>query len=200
MIPGNDIVDLQRATIESNWRRAGYLQKIFSAKEIEDIHTSIDPNKMVWLYWSMKETAYKCISRALKLRFYSPAKLTCDLDDIAESQVRGYVQYEDFKIETSSKVTSEYISTFSRNFAQENHNLILVINPESMENPGQAIRRKIHTYLSNYHSQPSSRFSIIKDTLGIPSLRDFKKGISFPISISHHGRFGSFSLPLIALD
>lgn len=196
---GNDIVDLQRASIESNWRRAGYLQKIFSEKEIEDIQTSIDPDKMVWLYWSMKETAYKCINRALKFRFFAPAKFDCALEDLSEGQAHGYVQYQDFEIQTNSQVTSEYISTFSRNPNLDNHNLTVQIIPECLENPGRAIRRKILAYLSDHGSQPSSHFSIIKDILGIPSLRNVKKDMSYPISISHHGRFGSIMLPTIAL-
>lgn len=198
---GNDIVDLQLASVESNWKRTGYLQKIFSSKEMDDIHSSIDPDKKVWLYWSMKETAYKCINRALQYRFYNPAKLTCAIDELSDnSDMQGIVQYQDFKIETYSRVTPEYISTFVRDPNIDHYKKTLQLDSVDLKNPKQALRRKILAYLDQNNSQSASRFSILKDALGIPSLLDRKKDKTLPISISHHGRFGSFILPFSTLD
>lgn len=197
---GNDIVDLQLASVESNWKRTGYLQKIFSSKEMDDIHSSIDPDKKVWLYWSMKETAYKCINRALQYRFYNPVKLTCAIDEFSDIHMQGIVQYQDFKIETYSRVTPEYISTFVRDSNIDHYKKTLQLNTDDLKNPKQALRRNILAYLAQNNSQSASRFSILKDALGIPSLLDIKKGKTLPISISHHGQFGSFILPFSTLD
>jgi hypothetical protein len=43
---GNDIVDL--AWKESNWKRPGYLNKIFTTKEQLLISSAENPNTMVW--------------------------------------------------------------------------------------------------------------------------------------------------------
>jgi phosphopantetheinyl transferase (holo-ACP synthase) len=58
---GNDIVDLALARKESNWKRPGYLNKIFTTKEQLLISSAENPNTMVWNLWSRKEAAYKII-------------------------------------------------------------------------------------------------------------------------------------------
>ncbi|MFT4791790.1 MAG: phosphopantetheinyl transferase (holo-ACP synthase), partial [Arcticibacterium sp.] len=56
---GNDVVDLKVAALESNWMRLGFLDKVFSEEEQEVILNSENKSQMVWLFWSMKEAAYK---------------------------------------------------------------------------------------------------------------------------------------------
>jgi phosphopantetheinyl transferase (holo-ACP synthase) len=51
---GNDIVDLALARKESNWKRPGYLNKIFTTKEQLLISSAENPNTMVWNLWSRK--------------------------------------------------------------------------------------------------------------------------------------------------
>ncbi|MGB7841855.1 MAG: 4'-phosphopantetheinyl transferase superfamily protein, partial [Salinimicrobium sp.] len=64
---GNDVVDLQLASRQSNWRRKGFLEKVFSAEEQQQIIASARPDRLVWLFWSMKEAAYKAHQRRLQL-------------------------------------------------------------------------------------------------------------------------------------
>ncbi len=44
---GNDIVDLVQARFQSNWKRKGFVQKIFTQKEQELIFSSKNPENMV---------------------------------------------------------------------------------------------------------------------------------------------------------
>ena len=60
---GNDIIDLSLAAIQSNWQRAGFLEKQFTKKEREYILNAADSFLQVWLFWSMKEAAYKCYTQ-----------------------------------------------------------------------------------------------------------------------------------------
>jgi len=60
---GNDIVDLDLAKTQSNWRRKNYLDKIFTTEEQLLISSAKRPDEMVWLLWSMKESAYKIYNR-----------------------------------------------------------------------------------------------------------------------------------------
>ena len=66
---GNDIVDFQKAALESNWLREGYLDKLFCKEEKELILDSKNPHQMVWLLWTMKEAGYKIHFRQ-KFRCY----------------------------------------------------------------------------------------------------------------------------------
>jgi acyl carrier protein len=58
---GNDIVDLALARKESNWKRPGYLNKIFTTKEQLLISSAENPNTMVWNLWSRKRRPIKFI-------------------------------------------------------------------------------------------------------------------------------------------
>ena len=69
---GNDIVDLHYAKHQSNWQRRGFLDKLFTESEQVFIRNANDSEKVVWLFWSMKESAYKIIARQEKCSFYAP--------------------------------------------------------------------------------------------------------------------------------
>ncbi len=74
---GNDVVDLNTAKVESDWRRDGYLEKIFTSNEQEFIHASTDKDTAVWTLWSRKEAVYKIINRESAHRFYNPLSISC---------------------------------------------------------------------------------------------------------------------------
>ncbi|MFA9191657.1 4'-phosphopantetheinyl transferase superfamily protein [Flavobacterium sp. FZUC8N2.13] len=74
---GNDIVDLALARKESNWKRKGFLDKIFTQKEQWLIANAQNPEVMVWNLWSRKEAAYKIYNRETGIREYIPMQLVC---------------------------------------------------------------------------------------------------------------------------
>ena len=57
---GNDIVDLALAEKESNWKRKGFIDKIFTPQEQSLIKTSINQEIIIWNLWSRKEAANFC--------------------------------------------------------------------------------------------------------------------------------------------
>lgn len=68
---GNDVVDLALAQKESNWKRKGFLDKIFTASEQNLILHATNQEQMVWMLWSLKESTYKAYTRvAFKRGFY----------------------------------------------------------------------------------------------------------------------------------
>lgn len=110
---GNDIVDLPLARKESKWRRKGYLDKVFTTHEQHLIHTAADPDCMVWLLWSMKESAYKIVVRENGKRCFAPIKLACQLSDLNAKSAKGSVRYEEKEYLTKSLLTAQYIATVS---------------------------------------------------------------------------------------
>ncbi|NJW54327.1 4'-phosphopantetheinyl transferase family protein, partial [Salinimicrobium oceani] len=107
---GNDVVDLHLAARESNWRRKGFLEKVFTTAEQEIISTSKDKDTTVWLLWSMKEAAYKAHQRAFNL----PVKLNwlaqeCKLLTFSLEHASGEVNVNGNLYFTTSKITSEFI-------------------------------------------------------------------------------------------
>jgi len=104
---GNDLVDLEQAAIESNWKRKGYLAKIFTPSE----QLMIDSSVMVWLLWSMKEAAYKIYSRQTGIRNYAPTSLNCSEINYDEFHITGIVKIEERFFFTQSLFKDSYVYT-----------------------------------------------------------------------------------------
>jgi hypothetical protein len=76
---GNDIIDLKHTRHTTNWQRPGFLDKQFTATEQHYIFKSNHSFNTVWLFWSMKEAAYKCLVQHTKHRFFAPKKFNCKI-------------------------------------------------------------------------------------------------------------------------
>ena len=125
---GNDIVDLALARKESNWKRKGYLDKIFTSQEQFLIINSDNPEIMVWNLWSRKEAAYKIFNRQTGIRAFNP------------------IQFENFEIEknigsvhafnvvyfTKTEITTEYIHSVCVTNKADFNTLKYLFSPEEI--------------------------------------------------------------------
>lgn len=117
---GNDIIDLQKASIDSNWRRKGFLQKIYTEQEQQIILTAADPSLMVWLLWSMKESAYKIHSRLTQWNAFAPTKICCISLTLKTGIAYGTVLCKKSTYFTQSSLSEDFIHTIaSQNFPIE---------------------------------------------------------------------------------
>ena len=106
---GNDIVDLALARKESNWKRPGFLEKIFTVKEQLLISNAENPEIMVWNLWSRKEAAYKIYNRQTGIRAYIPLQLQCNYENATYGSVfcNGNIYY------TKTEISKDKISTIA---------------------------------------------------------------------------------------
>jgi phosphopantetheinyl transferase (holo-ACP synthase) len=112
-LAGNDIVDLKQALTESNWKRKGYLEKVFTQAEQFLIRKAEYPEIMVWLFWTMKESAYKIFNRETKIRTFAPAAMNCNNLILHQKMATGNVLYRDQTYFTRSSITEKYIHTIA---------------------------------------------------------------------------------------
>lgn len=169
---GNDIIDLDTARIESNWRRRGYLQKIFTASEQLLISGSSDPEIMVWRLWSMKEAVYKIYNRQTGIRSYMPLKLQCyDLETVA-GKLLGKVRCYNQIYFTETLIDKAYIHSSAMRSKNTFNQLTLAIYEDNGYEEIQKIVRK--------------------DENGLPFITDKATLKAIPASISHHGKFYSY--------
>ena len=111
---GNDLVDLNAASRESNWKRKGFQNKLFNEKEQAIIISHINPEEMVWLLWSMKEAAYKIYNKVTGIREYAPLKLSCTLTESYNAEYYGKVQISGKVYFTKSTlIQGDYIHTLA---------------------------------------------------------------------------------------
>lgn len=188
---GNDIVDLKLAKTQSNWQRNGFVTKIFTSQEQHLLKNSTDPFSLVWLLWSMKESAYKCYVQKKKIRFFAPKKLQCEL--ISANQ--GLVLIDNERYYTHSKLTNNFIvtnaSSANNDKIEQDHfkfdGLVLAAN-------SSMVHQKLKKALSKSLNIPVEALNIKKNTIGIPKLYQYKKQLQVSISMSHHGNYGAYSI------
>ena len=104
---GNDVIDLALARKESNWKRNGFLEKLFTKWEQDAIKNAQDPETTVWNLWSRKEAAYKIYNRETGVREFSPLKLQC----VFETETTGKVICEGRTYVTRTTITADFIET-----------------------------------------------------------------------------------------
>jgi phosphopantetheinyl transferase (holo-ACP synthase) len=157
---GNDIIDLALAQKESNWKRKGFLNKIFTDKEKFLILNDLNPELMVWNLWSRKEAAYKIYNRNTGIRGYFPLQIECTNLELIDGIQLGKVAIKEAIYYTKTSINLEYI------------NSIAVVAIEDFD--------KV-TLLKN------SKY--IRKNNGIPYYFENTNSELKPVSISHHGRF-----------
>lgn len=181
---GNDIVDLQLAETESNWERKGFLEKQFTLKEQEEIKKAENPFLKVWLFWSMKEAAYKCYTQQYQIRFFAPKKIECKMISNTSAVVKIYNETYFSK----STITGNYIHTIASKSVSINYssNLFLI---DKKESKSIFLNRKITSLFPD-------NTEVLKDNFGVPNLYQKEKKLPISISKSHHGNYGAFAFAI----
>lgn len=172
---GNDVIDLDLARRESNWRRKGYLEKTCSPAEQQDIRHAEDPFLAFWMRWSMKESAYKIVNRLTHIRSFDPSAYCCTLR-YHNGTWEGEVRRNDLVLYTRSCCSSDFIHTSAvQQYAQ--------------------FAAEVLVWLDNYpdyqarYNADSPDDHLYKDDAGIPWLLHRETGQIRPASLSHHGRY-----------
>lgn len=192
---GNDIVDLALAKAESDWRRPRFLDKIFTPKEQRYIYESPQPDKIVWLFWSMKESAYKLHVQLYKKRFYSPKKFTCSLLNLNEKESYGRVVSDDFACYTQSEISDLYVYTISRlekNKAYLSQTFILKNSKYKTQHA--KVYKRVIAQFAELFLKPSDQINLKKNDHGIPRIYIKKEKLNIAVSMTHHGNYSAFAI------
>lgn len=171
---GNDLVDLDLARLQSNWKRKGYLARVFNPAEQRTILLSQYPDFTVWLLWSMKEASYKIHNRNSGLRRYEPLAYSCTLDVDGELGGKGTVRRGTESFSCRSAVSAGMLHTVALCKGAVFAGLKTVF----MENH------------QGYHQAFGSQSGLVLTRCknGLPMVFDPALGSAGPASVSHHGR------------
>jgi len=182
---GNDIVDLQLAETESNWQRTGFLERQFTKKEREVILKSHDSFLQVWLFWSMKEAAYKCYTQQHEKRFFAPQKFECSLT----SKDEGFVVFKKSKFYTTTFFNTFYVHTIAQENKEEKNFFSAIDSSATIESN---IKRKLQEETGVFSTEITKK----KSSIGAPLYYYKEKLLIKSCSISHHGNYGAFAFTL----
>lgn len=196
---GNDMVDLEQAFRESDWRRKGYLDKICTEAEQQLILTATDSSAMLWLLWSMKESAYKAENRLTQERSYAPKSFSCSglcvVDNLKDCLIQhGITQAADFPAGTKPDCLRASVTYKNRVFdirsvitSQYIHSIALLYPSDWPDIHLHYQQNQVH-YVQNFELQHPG-YSLIKDKAGLPAIFNHQTGLKHAASISHHGAY-----------
>ena len=189
---GNDIVDIKVAATESNWRRKGFLEKIFTRQEQQYIKDAAVPDEMVWKLWSMKESAYKVCTRQFGGRFFAPQKFSCTIF----TETTGLVEYYNTGYQTNTIIAKDYIYSTAKPTGSKKVELInsCFFLQQTLHTKMQAsIYKKIIYAYNSVIGKKNKNIVVAKDKNGIPFLY-CGDNLQIPISVTHHGHFAAFTI------
>lgn len=179
---GNDIVDLRVAVSESNWKRRGYLEKLFSPEEQTTILASPFPEKKLWSLWAMKEAAYKAHQRRFSLpRSFNPRFFICE----EGSSTSGWVKAGNLTYFTRISENENYIHCIASADAEKKYISKINVNTAGFK----------EAFLEDYTGVANlpEGVKILKDEHFIPQLYWQDKIIPASFSFSRHGRYGAYA-------
>jgi phosphopantetheinyl transferase (holo-ACP synthase) len=192
-VSGNDIIDIALAKKESNWKRKGFLEKLFTPPEQLYIRQAQHPVNLVWLFWSMKESAYKVYTRQYSGRFFAPNKIECAL----MTSCTGQVTINQRKYNTISALTDKYIYSIAKPSGCNPslfHSKCFYNHKSSDTNSCQLINEKIKNYYASITGKEKMNLTLIKDNNNLPTLFCKDDHSKIPVSITHHGNYAAFTI------
>ncbi|MDF2432028.1 MAG: hypothetical protein JWP44_1659 [Mucilaginibacter sp.] len=211
---GNDIVALKSVNkIRTN--EYNFYSKILAAAE-QALHCQPEINGIpfenyVWLLWSVKESAYKCLKRNDPSLLFSPTKIIVthiktplnqsafksadvELENPAgeDDFYNGKVQYGPKIFYFRSIITGEWISTVvneHENF-ENVHWGIRTIDNTGYKHQSNAVRQFV---LSKLNSIYDNDLQIVKSPVGYPVVLNDELDMCIPVSMAHDGNFVAYS-------
>ena len=186
---GNDVVDLEFAKHNSRWREQRFLDKLFSKEEQDFILSDGHRFQNIWRLWSMKESAYKIISRGDGIVRFNPKDFCC----FTASTTQGHVVFENKLIPTVTLITKKLIHTTACLQPRYISEVFQLLNKESKTQHKQTYEQAIKAYAQLKNLSQDS-VEIVKNEIGVPRFYSQGQLLNSHLSLTHHGHFGAFSI------
>ena len=168
----------------------------------------------VWLFWSVKESAYKYLQRLTPELVFSPKKFDVTSLQLPEGyeitsfelnqmertgfpdkSIKGTVNYGTHRLHFRSVVKKEFIMSVVN--GNENFDNIFwgikSIEKSDPEHQSKAVRELVmNRFKSSYRT---NNIAINKNKHGFPVIAERNKEIPIPVSLSHHYHLVAYSYP-----
>jgi phosphopantetheinyl transferase (holo-ACP synthase) len=184
---GNDVVDLGDEETAPFATHPRFDERVFAPEEASLLRRSGTSERLRWMLWAAKESAFKAARKLDPGAVFSPRRFVVRLED----DERGTVAFGDLRF--ALRVTSDVdfchaVASVSRAAATS-----AVRRRAPDENPRSAVRAlAIERLSAELGSQREGELEIVKEG-GIPRVSLRGSPLPFDMSFSHHGRFVAFA-------
>ena len=201
MSTGNDIVAL---ALTDKDRTSGYrfYSRILSPRELQLFDpvaaAALTFHQFIWLMWSIKESAYKYVSRANPALVFTPLKISVTQLAIREGFIPGMVFFGNTGLYSRSFVTGETIMTVVSDQPDFSDTKWGIHAIESADYASQSARVRAFALRSISALLPGEALRIVKTPDGPPVVCAGDQPLDIPISLAHHDRYVAWSYRLAA--
>lgn len=207
---GNDIIALAETDDTKTSLYRFYSRILTPDEHALSAATSLPFSTFVWLLWSIKESAYKYVSRSNQQLVFAPLKILVkglssrrklsSREDLSSrgDLVTGTVCYGGVTLFSRSFVRKKVIMTIVN--GEEDFGSIRwgvhVVGDSRYTTQSAAVREMALSSLSSFF--PGAALQIVKTPDGPPGIRDGDRSLDIPLSLAHHGRYVAWSFRLPA--
>lgn len=195
---GNDIISLIDNSNRISFSNNKYLQKILSDSEFLLLKKDSGVQYLPYFFWTCKESAYKIALKEGLDKSFVPHQFEVKLVNTIKFKniisISGSVNFEENIYFFKSQIFQKYIHTIA--CSDETIFPFLKNHVGTCDESLQSIkiREHIKSSLAAYYNKDVKQFEILKTEKGIPYVYSLP-GITMPdISLSHDGRYFSYSL------
>lgn len=195
---GNDVISLIASSDSPKSRSERFMEKIFTINELRFLRSKTeDRERLIWLLWSMKESAYKSYYKQFRKRYFAPKMFDCfvNASDETPDCISGTVKtlFQDYS--TQSYVLEDCIHTVAYlNERQVIHDFCFPLDSETYQVQSDTVRYQLCNELAKLEGCDECEVEIRKDARGIPHAYICNQKSGFDVSMSHHGLFGAYAI------
>jgi len=191
---GDDVVDLGDEDAAAGTRHPGFDARVFDLSERALLGRSPEPDRLRWVLWAAKESAYKAARKQVPETVFAPSCFVVEPAGGGQMTVRAAGR--SYRIEVAGN--GEHVHAVAQP-AGGAARVCAGVARLGGAAPSEAARRLAVTRLAPVLGVSAERLTIRRDGR-VPVLWiDDAPGVA-DLSLSHHGRFVSFACALPAGD
>ncbi len=186
---GNDVVDLRCPDLSFHPR---FPSRVLSKSEYDRFLQHAEPHLYLWKAWAAREASYKAMKRRDPSFTFHPSEYFFEEDE-------NFIFFEKKRLPLQFEVTSDFIHCVVVDSSkkavvgvEENRKAkVLLTNCQSI-----AVRDLAKRLFSFTTGVDENDIEVKSNRHGIPYIEIKSTGQSFPVSLSHHGRYVAAALKL----
>jgi phosphopantetheinyl transferase (holo-ACP synthase) len=191
---GNDVVDLCDADSRISEHHPRFDRRVFHASELALLQADADPERMRWLLWAAKESAFKLFRRRMPGFVFAPSRFIVSL----RSPERGSVDADGHRCEVRLRHGRDFVHAVALSESPGAGELcadVATLGPRDVESacgPSKAARRLAIAILASRLRADRGSLEIRREDRFPVLFRDGRRSAG-ELSLSHHGRFVAFA-------
>jgi phosphopantetheinyl transferase (holo-ACP synthase) len=188
---GNDVVDLGDEDSRIATHHARFDQRVLAPSERALIPSGPRGERVRWLVWAAKESAYKAARRIDAAVVFSPPRFVVRLASERTAVVEGAGR----TFEVTLRADDERVHAVARvrdDAAGAVYSAVARLAPGAAETPSAAVRRIAVSTLARLLDIPERDLAVDREGR-VPCLRVRGRQEAAALSLAHHGRFVAFA-------